>query len=208
MVSQTGLTDAGRARIAAAVAEAETMTGVELRLVLAHSSSNYGAFALIYPALLALIAGGIASGVEPDLPAWILFAGEAVLFLGAVALMQLKPLRFALVPPSAKRKAAWRHARLHYASIGLKQPHIKSALLIFCSKVERTVEILADDAIAEKLPPAVWQPVVETFKTDIGRGKIADAFVMAAGTCAAILAPAFPPVLGQPNEISDDLVEL
>jgi putative membrane protein len=208
MVSETGLTDAGRTRIAAAVAEAETMTGVELRLVLAHSSSNYGGFALIYPALLALIAGGIASAVAPGLRAWILFTGEAVLFLAAVGLMQWKTLRFALVPPSAKRKAVWRHARLHYASIGLKQPHIKSALLVFCSRVERTVEILADDAIAEKLPPAVWRPVVEAFKRDIAQGRIADAFVMAAGACAAILAPAFPPVSGQSNEISDDLVEL
>ncbi|MDB5395432.1 MAG: hypothetical protein JWM91_2938 [Rhodospirillales bacterium] len=208
MVSEAGLSDAGRARIAAAVAAAENMTGVELRLVLAHSSSNYGAFALIYPALLALIAGGITSAVEPDLPAWILFMGEAALFLVAVGLMQWKPLRFALVPPSAKRKAAWRHGRLHYASIGLKQPHIKSALLIFCSQVERSVEILADDAIAEKLPRAVWQPVVETFKTDMAQGRIADAFVMAASACAAILAPVFPPVPGHPNEISDDLVEL
>jgi putative membrane protein len=204
----SGLDDAGRARIAAAVAKAETLTGVELRLVLAVSSSQYGAFALIYPALLALLAGGIASAIDPGLHAWKLFGGQAVLFLAGVAAMQWHPLRFALAPPSAKRKAAWRHARLHYASIGLKQPHSKSALLIFCSLTERSVEILADDAIAEKLPQAVWQPVVEAFKRDIAQGRVADAFAMAAGACAAILAPAFPPVAGQPNEIADDLVEL
>ena len=204
----SGLDQAGRARIAAAVAEAEALTGVELRLVLAHSSSHYGAFALIYPALLALVAGGIASAIAPALHAWLLFTSEAVLFLAGVGLMQWQALRFALAPPSVKRKAAWRHARLHYASIGLKQPHIKSCLLIFCSQVERSVEILADDAIAEKLPEALWQPVVEAFKRDIAEGRTADAFVTAAGACAAILAPAFPPVPGQANEIPDELVEL
>jgi putative membrane protein len=204
----TALSHADRARIAAAVAEAESRTGVELRLVLAHSSSHYGAFALIYPALLALLAGGIAAAAEPALRAWILFTGQAVLFLTGLAVLQYPPLRLALAPPAVKRKAAWRHARLHYASIGLKQPHIKSALLVFCALAERTVEILADDAIGEKLPDSVWQPVVAAFRRDVAAGRIADAFVAAAASCADILAPAFPPAAGQANEIPDDLVEI
>ena len=208
MVMHRNLDDTGRFRIAAAVAEAETRTGVEIRLVLAHSSSHYGAFALIYPGLLALVAGGVASAIRPDLPAWMLFVGQALIFLASVAILQYQPLRQALIPLGIKRKAAWRHARLHYASIGLKQPHIKSALLIFCSEAERTVEILADDAIAELLPSTVWVPVVQAFKKDFAQGKVADAFAAAAGACAAILAPAFPPIAGQTNEIADDLVEL
>jgi putative membrane protein len=208
MVMHRNLDDAGRLRITAAVAEAETRTSVEILLVLAHSSSHYGAFALIYPGLLALVAGGIASAVRPDQPAWMLFVGQALVFLVSVAILQYPPLRQALVPPAIKRKAAWRHARLHYASIGLKHPHIKSAVLIFCSEAERSVEILADDAISEILPSTVWVPVVHNFKAQFAQDKVADAFVEAAGACATILAPIFPPVVAQPNEIADDLVEL
>ena len=202
------LDDAGRARIAAAVAEAESKTNAEIRLVLAQCSSHYGLFALIYPALAALIAGGIASAIRPEIAGWMLFAGQAIVFAVIAAALQWQPLRLALVPLTVKREAAWRHARLHYASIGLKQPHIKSAVLLFCSEAERSVEILADDAIAELLPPSVWEPVVQAFKVQFAAGKVADAFVGAAGACATILAPNFPPVAGQPNEISDDLVEL
>jgi putative membrane protein len=202
------LTDADRASIAQAVARAEAATSVELRLVLTHSSSHYGAFAIIYPALLALIAGGLAAFVNPDLEAERLFLGQAVLFLAAVAALQWHPLRFALVPPGAKRKAAWRHARLHYASIGLKQPHLRSAVLVFASSVEHSVEILVDDAIAEKLPEGAWAPVVAEFRTCFAQGNVADAFVKTADTCALILAPAFPPKEGQVNEIPDTLVEL
>jgi putative membrane protein len=208
MVMHKNLDDTGRARIAAAVAEAEATTGVELRLVLAHYSSHYSAFVLVYPGLLALIAGGVAATITPDLDAWKLFMGEAVVFLAAIVALQWLPLRLALIPPSFKREAAWRHARLHYASIGLKEPHIKSALLIFCSEAERTVEILADDAIGETIPESVWLPVVHAFKADFAKGRVADAFVTAARDCAAILSPAFPPVAGQANEIADDLVEL
>jgi putative membrane protein len=202
------LNDGDRARIAAAVAEAEARTSVELRLVLAHASSRYGAFALIYPALLALLAGGIAAAVRPGLHAWILFAGQAALFLLAIAVLQWQALRIRLVPAAAKRKAAWRVARLHYASIGLRQPHAKNTLLIFCSAAERTVEILADDAIAEKLPENVWRPVVDTFTKDFGRGGVADAFVNATRACADRLASHFPPQPGQISEIADELTEL
>jgi putative membrane protein len=202
------LNDRHRAQIAAAVAAAEARTSVELRLVLAPVSSHYGAFALIYPALLALLAGGIASFARPGLSAWILFGGEAGLFLLALAVLQWKTLRIRLVPAAAKRKAVWRHARLHYANIGLRQPHAKNTLLLFCSAAERTVELLADDAIAEKLPRSVWQPVVDAFKTDFGRGDVADAFVNAARACADRLAPDFPPEPGQVNAIPDELTEL
>jgi putative membrane protein len=208
MVMHRNLDDAGRARIAAAVAEAETRTSAEIRLVLAQCSSHYGLFALIYPALIALIAGGIASAARPGIAGWMLFAGQATVFAVIAVALQWRPLRLALVPRAVKQEAAWRHARLHYASIGLKQPHIKSAVLLFCSEAERSVEILADDAIAEALPPAVWEPVVQSFKTQFAAGKVVDAFVDAASACAAILAPGFPPVAGQTNQISDDLVEL
>jgi putative membrane protein len=202
------LTEGDRARIADAVAGAEARTGVEMQLVLAHWSSHYGAFALIYPGLIALIAGGIAAALRPDLEASWLFIGEACVFAAALALMQILPLRRALAPPAIRRKAAWRQARLHYASIGLKLPHTHSAVLIFCSAAERYAEILVDDAIAEKLPGPVWEPVIHRFKADLAVGAVATAFVAAAGACADILAPDFPPEPGRPNEIPDALVEV
>jgi putative membrane protein len=208
MVTHAPLTNSDRARIAAAITAAEALTSVEFRLVHAHWSSHYGAFALIYSGLVALIAGGAAAAVSPDLPSAWLFIGQAVIFGVAVLALQWPALRRALAPPHVKRKAAWRHARLHYASIGLTQPHTRNAALVFCSEAERYVEILVDDAIAEKLPPSVWTPIADRFKADLAGGHVGDAFVTAAGACAAILAPVFPPIPGQVSEIPDALVEL
>ncbi len=201
-------TQPDHARVAAAVAAAETRTSVELRVVLAHWSSLYGAFALIYPAVAALIGGGIIAALQPALGAAWLFLREAAIFLVLLALLQWHALRRWLTPPPIKRKAAWRHARLHYAAIGLKQPHTRNALLLFCSAAERTVEILVDDAIAEKLPASVWEPVIARFKVHFTQGRIADAYVDAVAACAGILAPVFPASPGQSNELPDDLVEI
>ena len=202
------LSEADHARVAAAVTAAEARTAVELRLVLARASGHYGLYEVIYPSVAALVLGGVIAAVQPDLGAAWLFLREAAIFLVLLALLLWPALRRALVPPAVKREAAWRHARLHYAALGLTQPHVKSTLLLFCSAAERTVEILVDDAIGERLPPASWQPVIAAFKAAFAGGRTADAFAEAATSCADILAPLFPSKPGQVNEVPDDLVEI
>lgn len=202
------LTDADRTRIADAVARAESRTSVELRLVLAHQSSHYEAFALIYPSVLALVAGGVAAGIWPHLAAYMLFIGQAAIFIAAFALLHWQALRAALAPPAIKRRAAWRHARLHYASLGLTHPHVRNAVLVFCSAAERYVEILVDEEIAERLPESAWAPIMAAFQTAFAAGRVADAFVGAAEACASVLAPVFPAVPGQPNMLPDTLEEI
>jgi putative membrane protein len=202
------LTEADRTRIAEAVARAESHTSVELRLVLAHRSSHYEAFALIYPAVLALVAGGIAAGLRPHLPAYVLFIGQAAIFIAAFALLHWQALRVALAPPAIRRRAAWRHARLQYASLGLTHPHVRNAALVFCSEAEHYVEILVDEEIAERLQESAWLPVLAEFRRSLADGRIADAFVGAAEACAIVLAPAFPALPGQANGLPDTLEEI
>lgn len=202
------LSDADRARIAEAVRTAEATTSVEIRLVLAHASGHYREYELIYPAMLALLAGGVMAGVRPALGAGWLFIGEAALFTLAAALLQWPALRRALVPRPVKHKAAWRQARLDYARVGLTSPHTHGVLLLYCSAAERYVEILVDDVIAEALPTAVWSPIVEQFRSRFAAGAVADAFVEAASGCAAALAPKFPRHAGDANELPDGLEEV
>lgn len=206
-MTRIALTDAERKRIADAVAAAEARTSVELRLVLAAASSQYGAFAVIYPALATLFAGGIAAAFT-DLDAAWLFVGEAALFAAGVALLQWHRLRRALAPSHAKHKAAWRQARLQYAAIGLQNTVTRHALLLFCSVAERYVEILVDETVARAIPDSVWQSVVDRFKTGLQAGRPAEAFVGAAKDCADILAKAFPAQPGETNDLPDALVEV
>ncbi len=200
--------EADRQRIADAIAAAERETSVEFNLVLAHASSHYGAFALIDAGVIALLGGGAIAALRPDIPAAWQFIAQVVLFLLGVVILQAPALRRALAPPSVKRKAAWRNARLHYAHLCLKQPHSRGMILIFCSIAERSVEILVDDAIAERLPDAVWNPLAVEFKSRSARGDVAEAFINATMSAAALLAPVFPPKPRQKNEIPDALVEL
>jgi putative membrane protein len=208
MVARHLIDESGRARIEEAVRAAEAATSVEIRLVLAHASGHYGEYELIYPALLALVAGGALAGARPALAGGWLFIAEATLFALAAALLQWPALRRALVPRPVKHKAAWRQARLNYAGVGLTSPHTHGVLLLYCSAAERYVEILVDDLVAEALPGAVWSPIVDHFKTRFAAGAVADAFVEAAGACAAALGPKFPRRAGDTNELPDRLEEV
>jgi len=208
MVAVPALTDGDRARIAEAVAAAETQTSVEICLILAHASSSYRECELIYPSLLALIGGGAIAAIGPGFGAAWLFTIEAALFgLGAL-LLQWPALRHALVPAGIKRKTAWRHARLNYARVSLKTLRTHRVVLVFCSAAEHYAEILVDDAVLEAVPESVWAPIVDRFKAQFAAGVVADAFVEVARACAAAVAEKFPHQPGQANELPDALAEI
>jgi len=208
MVGGPTLTETEQTRIADAVKAAEQQTSAEIRLVLAHASGLYSEFELIYPGPFALIVGGAIAWLQPTIDAGRLFMIEAALFLFSFLALQWPALRRRLVPASVKRKAAWRHARLNYANIGLTRLHDRGAVMIFCSAAEHYVEILVDDSIAEKLPQSTWAPIVERFKARFAAGAVVDAFVEAADACAQALAPHFPHRPGETNMLSDALEEV
>ena len=208
MVKATNLTDIDRNRIAEAVRGAETQTSVEICLVLAKSSSQYQAFEIIYPALLALAAGGAAAVFHPALAAISVFAVQGAVFVVGALILQWRPLRIALVPPKIKRQAAWRRARLSYAGLGLQNVRTKNAVLVFCSAAERYVEILTDDAVVTAVPQETWTGITDRFAKQFAKGDKTDAFVQAAAACAETLAVKFPPDPGRANQLPDQLTEI
>jgi putative membrane protein len=197
--------DQDRARIAAAVAAAEARISVELKLVLAPASSRYGAFALIYPGLFALLVGGLLAIVWPGTSARAMLLLETLGFSFACAVLQAAPLRRALVPRSSKRKAAWRLARLQFARLGLDAVAGRPALLFFVAAHERYVEILVDARVAARVPQESFDRVVARFTATTAAGRPGDAFTEACAAIAEALSGPFPARQGERSERSDEL---
>jgi putative membrane protein len=194
-----------RARIAAAVAAAEARTSVELKLALAPASSHYGAFALIHPALLALLIGCVVAVAFPGTSARAMLLLQAAGAALAYALLHIPGLRRALVPVGVKRKAARRLARLEFARLGLDTAAGRPALLLFATSAERYVEILVDARVATRVEQASFDAIVATFGAAARTGRIADAFVAATEAIAATLQGPFPAQPGDRNERSDEI---
>ena len=182
------LTEQDQARIAAAVAAAESRTAGEIYCVVAPRASEYREVPLVWAALLALglpplalLAGLRPRALETLFGGWTVGQdvgpGQAVLtalavyvalqlavFL-AVLLLMMVPAVHRLATPSGLKTDRVRRAALdQFLSHGLHLTRDRTGVLIFASLEERRAEVVADETIYRAAPPQVWEEVVELGK--------------------------------------------
>jgi putative membrane protein len=91
---------------------------------------------------------------------------------------------------------------------GLHRTYGRTAVLILVSILERRVQILADQAINEKVPPGTWERLAQELTDGIKRGQPAEALCAAIMTSAEILRQHFPASdTDNPNELGDELIK-
>ena len=229
------LSDADRARISAAVTRGELRTRGEIYTVLAGESSDYREVPVAWAAIAALAApavllvGGITVSV-PDLLSggWtaaqvgavteqavrsaltgaILLQG--VLFVAvAVLIGALRPLRRLLTPKGLKRERVRRRAQEQFLSKNLAGTRERTGVLIYVSYAERMAELVADEGVASKVDPKVWDEAMDLLIAGLKKRRPAEGFEAAIERCADLLAQHFPARTGDnPNELSDSVVVL
>ena len=111
-------------------------------------------------------------------------------------------------PASVRREYASRLAQLQFASLVNEKTRGDAGLLLFVSLAERHVEILIDNGIAERVPQAAFQKIIDAFIDDVHKGRIADGFIGAIESCALLLQRHFPARLGEPDEIANKVTEI
>jgi len=227
------LSPADLATIEAAVREAEARTTGEVYCVVAEQSGHYGETPLAWAAGVALLApailllGGIHVTV-PDLSAeWTAvqvgeaaelaardalvgaIALQAVLFALVAVLVALRPVRLALTPRFVKRHEVRRRAGELFRAQNLEATRERTGVLIFVSLAERMAELIADEGIAGKVEPKVWDKAMAALSEGLKRGEAGAGFAAAVGLCGDVLAEHFPPAAGDnPNELPDAVVVL
>jgi putative membrane protein len=201
--------DADKARITAAIHAAEKNTSGEFVAVVARSSDHYIFLPLLWAAIAALILPGILYLAAAQL-AWIHFYQiQLALFLVLALLFLFVPeLHLHLVPRHVKHSRASRLAKAQFYLQGVHMTREHSGVLFFVSLAEHYVEIVADKGIHEKLGEAHWRGIVRTFVDDVRKDNVVDGFVTAITACGAAMAKHYPPEPGNPEELSDGLIEI
>jgi putative membrane protein len=178
-------------RIASAIYSAEANTSGEIVCVLAKTSSHT-------TALPVLIAAGAALAMPWLLVTFTAMTVQRILSLQVVAflvllmLLCLPRVRVALTPRKARRAIAHRVAMEQFTSRGVGRGKDRSGILIFVSLAERYARIIADDAIAARVPQSEWQAAVDALVAHMRDGRIADGFITAINVCGNELAKHFP----------------
>jgi putative membrane protein len=226
------LTEAERERVEAAVARAEAQTRGEIFCIIAPDCGDYRETPLAVAAFAALAAPALllAGGIQVTVPGLIqggwtaatvgaaagVAAREAVvgvillqvfLFILVLMLAWLPPVRRFLTPASLKRDRVRRRAYEQFLSKNLQATRERTGVLIFVSEWEHMAELIADEGVASKVDPAVWDQAMARLIQGVKAGRAAEGFEAAVEICGTVLAEHFPPREGDnPNELPDHVV--
>jgi len=226
------LSEADHQRIAAAVGAAEARTTGEIVCIMAGEVSNYREVPLAWAAALALLAplaalmlgvdpavltpwrhdwtvshaSALGSALTPTLEAFVV--AQAVLFAVVAGLVSIPQVRRVLTPTPLKQHRVHRAALQQFLATGLHVAAGRTGVVIFASRHDRRVELLADDAIHEAVGDKVWNAAVAAVQDGMKRGDPASGYVRAIELCGDALAEHFPSTGPHENTISDRLLEL
>jgi len=174
-------------RIRDSASAVEHRTGAKMAVVITRISDRYSLFTIGGAALAALVAGGLAISASPALSGRKLIFIELCVLVATIVILDILPIRLALVPHRIKRAHARSLAHREFAAhqIGHGKEHRR--ILIFVSLGERYVEILADHATHALAPTGAWTKMVDDLAASIASGQIADGIIGAVGACDAVL---------------------
>ena len=219
-------------RIAETIRAAEATTSGEIFAVLANASDSYRFIPLLWAALAALIAGGLAAflyppladalagsaewvGQVPDirpepprLDARVLAGMQLIAFILLALLGSIPAVRPWLVPRAVLSHRAHRHALEQFLAHNLHATADRTGVLVFVSLAERYAAVIADEGIHRRVDQGVWDGIVANLIEEVREGRIADGFVAAIAACGRVLAAHVPPRVLEENEPPDKLVEV
>lgn len=140
-------------------------------------------------------------------PAWIVLGVVLAYALGYWAGSLSPCIRFFTSNERMAFKVR-RRAELAFYEHGLHKTREGTGILIMASLLERRVQVLADRAINERVPPGTWDDLVRKMIQGIKDGHPTEAFCRAIERCGDLLAQHFPVRPGDnPDELADDLIQ-
>lgn len=221
------LTPAERELVSMAITDAEKGTDGEIVPIVSRRSDAYHDVALHWALLAALVVIGIAA-LEPILletlaypgadgwelapsPARLLFTlmiAVIVAFLAVRYALEYIPLRMALTPRATKARRVRRRAVECFRVGAERRTKARVGILLYLSLDEHIAEIVADEAIHQKVPAERWGDAMAALIEEVKEGKPGEGMAAAVMAIGTIIAEHFPKTDDDQNELPDRLIEL
>src|ERR1051325_10257063 len=183
----TKLSDADRQRLSRLIKDGETRTAAELVLVTAEACGRYGVFAFLWPALAALVAGGVAALLFPGLAATRLFLLEAAVFVVLAGLLQWPRVLLRAVPRTVRGAHAHPLSSNQFAIRVEGRTPRRTGVLLFLALAEREVFILPDSGVSAIVDAGAWRAVIDRLAAATRGGPPAEALAAAITEILAVL---------------------
>lgn len=211
--------------VTTAVSAAEKTTDGEIVTIVTAESDHYGDVAWAISGLVALTAlltisiypqiyltiidwlSGGWSGITA-LPYWLLFVFTALKFFGTRLILLWKPLLFRLIPRPIKNARVRKRATTLFTVSTDHRTVGRTGILLYLSMQEHRAEIVADNAIVEKVEPAIWGDAMAAMIDLVRDKKPGEGMAEAVRQMGVVLTEHFPKTDNNPNELPDRLIEL
>lgn len=204
------LRDPDLKNVSAAIREVELNTSGEVVAMVVRRSSAVGHIPLLLTLAFTVLFLFFELGEHvlnwAHLPYWSWPLVILLFYFISVALSKFAFLQRWLTPQLDQAEQVMRRAQLEFFTNGVNKTNRSTAILIFLSIMERRVIVLADEAIAKKLPPNTWQDEIDIILNAIKHGRLGDGLVQAIHQVGAHLRQAFPAHKVNENELSNELL--
>ena len=214
-------------RVTEAVKAAEATTDGEIITIVTGRSDAYHDVGLHYAVLAMLLVPAILAFLPQAAIDWatalildwnetlgrgalmaFLFVKLTAVFLIVRYALAWMPLRMALTPRATKARRVRRRAE-QYFRLGADRRTIgRTGVLLYLSLAEHRAEIVADQAIAQKVEPEVWGEAMAVLVEKVKAGRPGEGMANAVEKMGTVLAEHFPKSQGDRNQLPDRLVEL
>lgn len=165
-------------------------------------------FPAFYQGLYEALTGGWTYDYSPGQWLGIAAAFAALKWVGTFLLLQWLPLRLALTPGIVKARRVRARATTLFRVGAEARTAGKTGVLLYLSLRERRADIVADQAIAEKVTADVWGEAMVALLGDVRADRAGVGLAAAVTQMGAVLAAHFPKGSENPNELPDRLIEL
>jgi putative membrane protein len=186
---RAALTSDDHRRISEATAAVEERIGSKIAVVVTRQSGGYVPYTVAWATLAAIVGGILLALAQPSMHARFLVFLELWIFVGVLLLLEVTPLRFAIVSKRVKYGNARNLAHREFAAHSMGERARERRILLFVSMSERYVEIIADHATHTSVPEGTWTRIVDAISAKVSAGRLADGIVAAIEACGAALPP-------------------
>lgn len=201
--------NADRARVTAAIHDAERKTSGEFVAVVAHAVDHDVFVALLWAAVLALFVPALVFLALPGFSCIRWIEWQIGVFVVMAMVFAFTPgLAMRLIPKHIRHARARRLAHAQFYDQGVHTTHDRSGVLFFVALAERYVEIVADQGIHERVGEAHWQEIVERFLEPVRRGDVIGGLTAGIEACGHAMERHYPAAPDMVYELSAGLIEL
>ena len=196
-----------KARIEAAVREAESRTGGEVVPMVVDESFDYPRAEILGAGLFSLAASVTLSWAFGGSSIWVFLPLFLALYFPCKWLISHFPaLKRRFIPPAEMDAEVQEKAMISFLEHGLHRTREATGVLILISLFEHRVYVLADRGVNAVVPPQTWDELVHLVTDGIHAGRTCDALCAAIRRCGDILAEHFPPGSEDKNQLPNLIV--